>query len=134
MTDVRRLLDAVRNELRTTVLPKVDGDYERSVVVAMLGILGDLREIVVLDERPIIDEVERLRTASSEWIAALGSLPLAARLRESCGKAAAAPTAAERRASYLEIAETLVRALWTDPELEALRRELLPSIRRSLRS
>src|SRR5688572_11451708 len=35
--DVRTLLEAVRSELRATILPKIADDYERSVVIAMLG-------------------------------------------------------------------------------------------------
>jgi len=132
--DVRRLLDAVRSELRTTVLPKVEGEYEKSVVVAMLGILGDLRDAVVLDERPIAEEAGHLRTACAEWIASLGDAPVAERLRSSLVAADAASSALERRRLLLEAAETLIRELWSDPKLEGFRGELLPRVRRSLQS
>jgi hypothetical protein len=133
VTDVRRLLDAVRSELRATILPKIEGDYERSVVIAMLGILGDLRDEVAPDEAPIAAEAARLRAASGDWIAALGESPLAGRVADAVAKADAAAGAAERRTHLLEAAETLVRELWADSRLASLRDELLPRIRRDLK-
>ena len=131
--DVRRLLEAVRGELRTTVLPKIEGEYERSVVIAMLGILGDVGAAVALDERPIAEEAARLRAACDEWIAALGEDPLASRLAELSRAADAAPNAVQRRTHLLEAAETLVRELWREPRLAALRKQLLPRVRADLK-
>jgi hypothetical protein len=133
VTDVRGLLEAVRRELRETVLPKIEGEYERSVVIAMLGILGDLREQVALDERPLVEDAARLRAACDEWIAALGEAPLAARLTALARAADAAESPARRRECLLEAAETLVRELWSDPRLTSLRAELLPRIRWALK-
>ena len=133
MTDVRRLLDAVRSELRSTILPKIEGDYERSVVIAMLGILGDLRDGVAIDERPAAKEAAELAAACEEWIAALGGTPLANRLREIAAAADATKSATERRSRLLEAAEMLVRALWSDPSLAGVRTEILPRVRKALK-
>lgn len=131
--DVRRLLDAVRSELRSTVLPKIESEYERSVVIAMLGILGDVGAAVAVDERPIVEEAARLRAACDEWIAVLGEAPLAGRLAELARAADGAATATERRTHLLEAAETLVRELWRDTRFTALREELLPRVRADLK-
>jgi hypothetical protein len=133
VTDVRRLLDAVRSELRSTILPKIEGEYERSVVIAMLGILGDLRDAVAIDERPAAKEAAELAAACDEWIAALGERPLANRLRETAAAADATKSAIERRSRLLEAAEMLVRELWSDPSLAAMRKDLLPRVRQVLK-
>ena len=132
--DVRRLLDAMRNELRTTVLPRIEGEYERSVVVAMLGILRDLGPLVVLDERPVEVAATELRRACDEWIGELGERPLAGRLAELVREADAAASPAGRRERLLEAAETLVSALWRDPALGRLRETLLPRVRSVLKT
>ena len=42
MIDTATVLADMRRELRETVLPAVDDEYARSVVVAIIGILGEL--------------------------------------------------------------------------------------------
>ena len=131
--DVRRLLDAVKSELRTTVLPKIEGEYERSVVIAMLGILGDVGAVVALDEQPIAEEAARLRVACDEWVQALGEDVLAAKLAELARDADGAANVVDRRTHLLTAAETLVRELWREPRLAPLREQLLQRVRAALR-
>jgi len=40
--DTATVLADIRRELRETVLPAIGGEYARSVVVAMIGVLGEL--------------------------------------------------------------------------------------------
>jgi hypothetical protein len=125
----------VRSALRATILPRIEGEYERSVLIAMLGILGDLRDTVVVDERPVAEEAARLREACDAWIAALeraSAVDLAARLRAVVESADASASAPARRARLLEGTETLVRELWSDAALALLRAELLPQVRRAV--
>jgi hypothetical protein len=130
--DVRGLLDAVRCELRATIQPKIEDEYERSVVIAMLGILREVGAAVALDERPVTQENERLRAACGDWIAALGEDPLAGRIASLARAADTATSALERRTHLLEATETVVRELWREPRLALLRDDLLPRVRRIL--
>lgn len=127
--DVARLFDGMRLELRERILPELGDDYDRAVVIAMLGILGDLALEVVPDEAWCRTTAAELRPAIDRWSEALGG---AARVEELARRADAAPPAAARRA-LLEAASTIVRAIWHD---ERLRRDgaLLAEIRRALRA
>lgn len=133
MTDPKAMLEAVRSELAKTVLPRIEGDYERSIVIAMLGILRDVGAEIALDERKIAAESESLRSALEASIALAAAKPFVVPVAERLGAAIAEPAPIPRRRLLLDAAETLVRELWSDPALDAERKLLLPRIRTALR-
>jgi hypothetical protein len=132
VTEPKAMLEAVRRELQKTVLPRIEGDYERSVVIAMLGILRDVGAEIALDERKITAENESLRAALEGAIALAAAKPFVVPVAERLGAALAEPAPIPRRRLLLDAAETLVRELWRDPALEAERTLLLPRIRTAL--
>lgn len=134
MTDVGRLLEAVREELRSTVLDRIEGDYERSVVIAMLGILRDLRDAVVYDEAPIAAEAARLLDVCRRAIDVLGEHALGAEIAGRIAASERTTNATERRDALAAAVETLVRELWRLPELGESRRALLPYVRAALKT
>lgn len=133
MIDPKAMLEAVRRELQKSILPRIEGDYERSVVIAMLGILRDVGAEIALDERRISDENESLRTALETAVALAAAKPFVVPVAERLGAALAETAAIPRRRLLLDAVETLVRELWADPTLEAERKLLLPKIRSALR-
>lgn len=134
MTDVARMLEAVREELRKTVLDRIGGDYERSVVIAMLGILRDLRDAVVYDDAPIAAEAERLAAVCRGAVAEIGDHASAGEMVARLKAAERAATVKQRRDELAAAVETLVRELWSAPDLAAHRRTLLPRIRTALKT
>ena len=132
MIDPKAMLEAVRRELQKTVLPRIEGDYERSVVIAMLGILRDVGAEIALDDRKISAENESLRAALEGAIALAAAKPFIVPVAERLGAAIAEPAPIPRRRLLLDAAETLVRVLWSDPALDAERKLLLPRIRTAL--
>jgi hypothetical protein len=131
VTEPKAMLEAVRRELQKTVLPRIEGDYERSVVIAMLGILRDVGAEIALDERKIAAENESLRAALEAAIT--DAKPFVIPVAERLGAALAEPAPIARRRLLLDAAETLVRELWSDPALETERKLMLPRIRTALR-
>lgn len=134
MTDVARMLEAIREELRTTVLERIEGDYERSVVIAMLGILRDLRDTVVYDETPIAAEAERLAAVCRQAVDELGEHALAVEVAGHLRSAERTVNAAGRRRELATAVEHVVRELWREPALAAHRRSLLPRLRAALKT
>jgi hypothetical protein len=133
---VRHMLEAVRHDLRNVVLPKIEGDYERSIVIAMLGILGDLTKQVSRDEKRLAVEAELLRVGAAEWAELLragGAVAHASEVDVAAAAATSEPVPSKRREHFLELAETIIRALWAEPSMAAVRDEVLPTIRKTLK-
>jgi hypothetical protein len=116
MITPQRLLETLRAELATRVLPELTDDRARSSVIAALGLLKDLAPRVHLDEAWLAESVALLEPAAQRWRARLPD-PLATELDPRRG-ADGAP--GHRRDWLLAGAERLIEYLWrtgSDPDL-----------------
>lgn len=109
-------LNLVREELRSCVLPRLaeDDDYGRSVLVAAIGVLGELAPRVIEDDAWTVEPTAELTRAATAWQARLpetfpelGTLP-----------ADPGDRAGERRIEVLAACEATAAALWTTPPAE----------------
>jgi hypothetical protein len=139
MTDPKQTLEALRRDLRELVLPRLEDEYVRSVVIAMLGILGDLAPRVRLDEDWCRASVEELRAGAEEWARALGGSPEGREIAELAGRAAAEASPGLARKLLLAAAEITLKTLWqegrADPDprfLDSVRSVLAADLRREL--
>ncbi len=101
-------LNLVREELRTCVLPRLaeDDDYGRSVLVAAIGVLGELAPRVIDDAAWTVEPTARLEEAAAGWHAQLAT--------ERGGEAATGDDTSpqERRAGALTTCDAAAAALW----------------------
>ncbi|WP_019874805.1 hypothetical protein [Sporichthya polymorpha] len=132
-------LNLVREELRSCVLPRLaeDDDYGRSVLVAAIGVLGELAPRVIEDDAWTVAPTAELARAATAWHALLpATLP-------ELGTLPADPEgrADERRIEVLAACEATAAALWTtppagiedtDPLLEHLRSDFLAALGRDI--
>ncbi len=136
-------LDLVREELRSSVLPRLaeDDDYGRSVLVAAIGVLGELAARVVEDEAWALEPTERLARTARSWPARLPGAALADLPREADG--GSGDGAGERRARVLAACDATAVALWpdgpvtkeaTDSVLHRLRIEFLAAMGQDIES
>jgi hypothetical protein len=114
-------LDAIRDQLRRLVLPHLEDEGARSVVVAALGILGDLAPRVRSDDRWCLASHDELAAALSGLGPQLVDRPhmaehLASAVRDAAAVRSDAPAAA--REILMGAAEELLAEVWRD---EALR-------------
>jgi hypothetical protein len=118
------MLNAIRRELATRVLPAVTDDRARSSVIAAMGILGDLALQVSDDEAWLEDSLALLEPAVARWDLRVGPADLA-------------ETPAQRRDRLLAGIESLVERLWrtgADPgRLREVRTVLLADLELQLK-
>lgn len=132
MIDPDIVLQGIRSELKDTVLPRLEHEYERTRVVAMLGILRDL--------------AEQLRVGESRWRATNAELsasceeaaqilapddPVAKCVHTLTAEAERAESPAAARAALLDAAQRLISAAWA-PERQAARAAILATVRPAL--
>ena len=131
-------LDLVREELRSCVLPRLaeDDDYGRSVLVAAIGVLGELAPHVIEDDGWMAAPTAELARAVTALQARLPAVTpeLATPLADQGGAAA-------RRVRVLTACEATAAALWTAPPagiddtdsaLDRLRSEFLAALARDI--
>lgn len=112
MITPQRLLETLRAELATRVLPELTDDRARSSVIAALGLLKDLAPRVHLDESWVADSLALLEPAAARWRTRV-SADLAVLLD-------ADGPPARRREQLMSGTETLIAHLWqtdSDPDL-----------------
>lgn len=128
--EARRLLEAVRQGLRDVVLPKLGGEYDRSIVIAMMGILGDVAARLVEDEVWLEDSIRDLAEGAELWSRWLSASPsVASEIAALAAAARAAGHGTEARRSLLAAASVGVRALWADAELRGSAQHALADLR-----
>ena len=131
--DAKRLLEAIRADLRERILPALDGDFERSVVVAAVGILREVAPRIVEDDRWAEDSVAELAGAVGEARRALAPLgEVAPRIGDLVAAAETAPTRSEARRCLLEAAAVAIRACWQDPRIRESAASVFGELRRAL--
>jgi hypothetical protein len=139
----RRLLDAIRLGLREEILPKLRSEYDRSVVIAMIGILGEVAPRIAADDAWVEASVGELREGAKLWAEWLAARPEpSSRIRELTAASESSPSPAEARRLLLEAAELAISTLWGDEELrratpgalEDLRSRLVLDLARQSRS
>jgi hypothetical protein len=121
-------LELVRDQLRGEVLPRMaeDDDYTRSIVVAAIGILGELSQRVVEADAWCEPSVRELRRAGATWSAHLEGA-LAVEVADLVGRSRSAPSLPAERRLLLEAAERIVTSFWAGDGTrvdEELRREV----------
>ena len=106
MIPPRDALEWVRSQLRTELLGKLGDDaYARSVLISAIGVLGEVRARIAVDDAWCEPSVARFRAASARW-----PEPLAANAR-------AAGSLAAERSAWLEATEEILTAQWAlEPE------------------
>lgn len=123
-------LELVRNELRNEVLTRLheDDDYVRSIVVAAIGVLGEVAPRVVLADAWCEPSVRELRESARSWAGRLSDdRDAARRVGDLVERARSAETLSAERGLLLEAAQEVVTTLWAGAptaEGEALRREV----------
>jgi hypothetical protein len=122
-------LGGMREQLREVVLPAVDDERARAVVIAALGILADLALQVREDDEWCRVSVRQLRTVLGRWRRRLpGGEVLLARVDELVAQSNAASTPLAARSPLLEAATLVLRSLWEEGG-QAQHGELLAELR-----
>lgn len=130
-------LNLVREELRTCVLPRLaeDDDYGRSVLVAAIGVLGELGPRVMEDAAWTAEPTARLEEAAAGWHTQLAT----GRREEAADGDDTSPQ--ERRSRALTTCDAAAAALWAagpgapdaeDATLHRLRAEFLAALSRDV--
>lgn len=130
MIDPHQVLEGLRRDLRGIVLPAVEDEYARSVVVAMMGILRELGPRLRADERWCMQSVQELRAGCERWADALDDLGAnSVALRDASARAARETSPEAARGHLLAAASDAVRSVWAAPPGD---HDLLLDIRRVL--
>lgn len=105
------VLAGIRRDLRDVVLPAVEDDYARSVVVAMMGILRALPARIAADERWCVGSVAELQAGCARWADALHG-DVARRVGELGDRAAALASPEAARDLLLGAACEVLAEVW----------------------
>lgn len=128
MIEPHPVLEGMRRDLRAIVLPAVEDDYVRSVIVAMMGILRELPRRICADESWCTQSVEELRAGCDRWAEALDAQEVSTVGLRALGARAAHGTSPETARGHLLAAATeAVRSVWAVPD--SLDTALLADIR-----
>ena len=121
----------MRRDLREIVLPAIEDEYVRSLVIAMVGILGELPRQLRSDEAWCAPSVEELQAACERWSSTLGEREPAPRVRELAERALQEESPQAARRLLLAAASAMVAALW-DEDRTSRDAELLRDVRHVL--
>lgn len=130
----RRLLGAIRRELREAILPRLTGEYDRSLVISMIGILGEIAGSVVEDDSWAEESIAQLREGCDLWAGWLKPHPFSLRIAELDAASRVVVRRSEARGLLLEASELALRALWHNEELRRAAPHALNDIRARLAS
>lgn len=125
-------LDGVREQLRDVVLPELEDERARVVVIAALGILADLALQVREDETWSSEPAARLRDTLTRRRGELpGDEAVLAKVDDLMAAAESAESPGAARRALLDAATLVLRSLW-QAGAQASHRELLGELRRAL--
>ncbi len=125
-------LDGVREQLREIVLPVLEDERARAIVIAALGILADLPLQIREDDQWCRQTVRELHTVLASRRADLpGGEALLTQLDQLLARAEVALSPAAARRVLLDAASLVIRALWNEGG-QAEHGELLGELRRVL--
>lgn len=131
MIDPCLAMEAIRSELRSRVLPELEDPYARSVVIAALGILGNLALQVESDERWCEHSVTELIAGCTRWSRDEVAGPAGPPLAVAVERAMSERSPWHRRAVLLGAVEMLLGELWARPR-DAAGDEILAEVRQVL--
>jgi hypothetical protein len=125
-------LGGMREQLREVVLPALDDERARAVVIAALGILADLALQVREDDQWCRETVRQLHKALVRWRGKLpGGEVVLTRVDELVAQSEIASTPLAARRGLLDAATLVLRSLWKEGG-QAQHGELLAELRRVL--
>jgi hypothetical protein len=109
-------------------------EYDRSSVISMIGILGEIAGSLVEDETWAEESIIELREGCELWAAWLRPHPAAERIAELLASSRATRSRYEARQKLLEAAELAIRTLWQNLELRRNSPHTLNDVRARLAS